>query len=159
MQQNLFEADLTWFHLFRGMIQQGQIKKLGASTFAVYCVVKSHSNFQTGDSFISIKTISELTGLGKRSVLNCLAKLRLDNLITSKKIGRLNHYRIQENLPVLHSGNEIGTFSFNYAPMGMADIKNELEQFLRHGIPANSKITINIHQNHAEVIHIQHVNN
>lgn len=153
MQQELFKADITWFHLFRSMIADGQIAELGTSVFAVYCVVKSHSNFETGNSFVSVKRIAELTGLGKRSVLSCLSKLREKNLLASHKVGRQNHYQITENLPVVQDGEKVGTFSFDYAPLKIAQIKTELEQFLRHGIPQNARVTININQ--AEVINIQ----
>ncbi len=151
---DLFGADVTWFHLFRSMIQSGQIAELGTSVFAVYCVVKSHSNFQTGTSFVSVSRIGELTGLGKRAVLNCMAKLKEKNLIHVEKIGRQNYYRINEHLPVVDSNkNQVGTFSFEYQPTKIVQIKQELEQFLRHGIPQNARVTININQ--AEVIHIQ----
>lgn len=155
MQPDIYKADITWFHLFRSMIQEGQIAELGTSVFAVYCVIKSHSNFETGNSFVSVNTISELTGLGKRSVLNCLAKLREKNLLASHKVGRQNHYQIIENLPVVQEGAKVGTFSFDYAPLRIAQIKSELAQFLQHGIPQNARITININQ--AEVINIQNV--
>lgn len=102
---------------------------------------------------MSVNRISELTGLGKRSVLNCLAKLKEKNLLHSHKVGRQNHYQITENLPVVQNGEKIGSFSFDYAPLHIGQIKTELEQFLRHGIPQNAKVTININQ--AEVINIQ----
>lgn len=153
MQQELFKADVSWFHLFRSMIADGQIASLGTSTFAVYCVVKSHSNFETGSSFVSVLRIAELTGLSKRSVLSCLATLRKRDLLSSQKVGRQNHYRIKENLPVVQGGERVGSFSFDYAPLKVPQIREELEQFLRHGIPQNARITININQ--AEVINIQ----
>jgi hypothetical protein len=57
-------AELAWFHVFKAMIDDGEVAKIGASAFTTYCVIKSHTNFATGVAFPSIETISEKSCIG-----------------------------------------------------------------------------------------------
>lgn len=64
MKGHKLSAELTWFHVFKAMIDDGEVAKIGASAFTTYCVIKSHTNFSTGVAFPSIETISEKSCIG-----------------------------------------------------------------------------------------------
>lgn len=59
MKGDSLNAELAWFHVFKAMIDDGEVAKIGASAFTTYCVIKSHTNFATGVAFPSIETISK----------------------------------------------------------------------------------------------------
>ena len=50
------------FHVFKAMIDDGEVAKISASAFTTYCVIKSHTNFATGVASPSIETISKKSG-------------------------------------------------------------------------------------------------
>ena len=62
MKGENLSAELAWFHVFKAMIDDGEVAKIGASAFTTYCVIKSHTNFATGVAFPSIETISKKSG-------------------------------------------------------------------------------------------------
>ena len=68
MKGESLNAELTWFHVFKAMIDNGELKKMGTSAFSTYCVIKSHANFSTGIAFPSITTICEKSGISERQV-------------------------------------------------------------------------------------------
>jgi hypothetical protein len=59
MKGDKLSAELAWFHVFKAVIDDGEMAKMGASAFATYCVIRSHASFSTGKAFQSIETISE----------------------------------------------------------------------------------------------------
>ena len=67
-QNELFSAETTWFHIFRTMIANGDMAKMGPHAFATYCVIKAHTNFSTGRSFPSLELIAEKTGISLAQV-------------------------------------------------------------------------------------------
>jgi hypothetical protein len=42
------QADTRWVHLFRAMIDSGDLARMDGSTFKVYAVIKAYTNIQTG---------------------------------------------------------------------------------------------------------------
>jgi hypothetical protein len=68
MKGDTLSAELTWFHVFKAMIDDGEVAKIGASAFTTYCVIKSHTNFATGVAFPSIETICKKSGISERQV-------------------------------------------------------------------------------------------
>lgn len=50
-QQELFKAETAWFHIFKTMIDNGDVARMGPYAVTVYLVIKSHTNFATGRPF------------------------------------------------------------------------------------------------------------
>ena len=74
-QQELFQAQTTWFHVLKSMIDNGDIAKLGPYATTVYLVIKAHTNFSTGLAFPSVDTIAEKSGVSEKQVKRCLITL------------------------------------------------------------------------------------
>ncbi len=70
MKGNNLSAELAWFHVFKAMIDDGELAKMGPSAFATYCVIKFHANFSTGKAFPSVETICQKSGISERQVVN-----------------------------------------------------------------------------------------
>ena len=68
MKGDSLSAELAWFHVFKEMIDDGEVAKIGASAFTTYCVIKSHTNFATGVASPSIETISKKSGISQAQV-------------------------------------------------------------------------------------------
>jgi hypothetical protein len=51
MKGDKLSAELAWFHVFKAMIDDGEVAKIVASAFTTCCVIKSHTNFATGVAF------------------------------------------------------------------------------------------------------------
>lgn len=61
----------------------------------VLVVIAYHANLTTGDSFPSLVTLSEETGLGRRQVINLIAQLESSGeLGVVRQPGFANHYRL-----------------------------------------------------------------
>ena len=46
-QDELYKAETTWFHVFKAMIDNGDIARIGSYAVTVYLVIKSFTNFYT----------------------------------------------------------------------------------------------------------------
>jgi len=68
-QAELFSAETTWFHVFKDMIDSGDMARLDGSAIKVYLVVKSYTNFSTGRAFPALELIAEKAGLSERQVI------------------------------------------------------------------------------------------
>lgn len=86
-QTELFNAETTWFHIFRTMIANGDTAKMGPHAFTVYAVIKAHTNFSTGRAFPSIELISEKSGISVAQIKRELKTLEEMDYVTKEKKG------------------------------------------------------------------------
>jgi hypothetical protein len=69
--------------------------KAPASARHVLLVIAYHANLTTGDSFPSLATLSDETGLGRRQIINLVAQLECSGeLGVVRQPGVANHYRL-----------------------------------------------------------------
>jgi 2-phospho-L-lactate guanylyltransferase (CobY/MobA/RfbA family) len=130
-QQELFQAETTWFHIFKTMIDSGDAAKMGGTTFLVYSVIKAHTNYSTGRSFPAHETIAEKSGISVEQVKRCINKLIDMEYVTKGKQGRSNVYTLREKVQVLDgAGRPSAVATWDYLPStvkaAMADLKNVL---------------------------------
>lgn len=130
-QQELFQAETTWFHIFKTMIDSGDAAKMGGTTFLVYSVIKAHTNYSTGRSFPAHETIAEKSGISIEQVKRCINKLIEMEYVTKGKQGRSNVYTLREKVQVLDgAGRPSAVATWDYLPStvkaAMADLKNVL---------------------------------
>jgi DNA-binding transcriptional ArsR family regulator len=127
-------AETTWFHLFRSMIFDGNMKKMGLSAFGIYCTIKAHVDFSTGSAFPSIERICELTGLTKRTVLRNLSILEDMGFVVKEKKGRKNVYTLRERFDILDDlGRPSAVATWDYLPRSVQAAQAELKNFLLTG--------------------------
>lgn len=140
------KVEKLWFHIVNGMITNGHMKDMGVMGWAVYCVVKSHANLNTGDSFPSIKRIAELIGVSHDTIQRAMNRLAELGFINADKSGKHNRYTIKESIPMTTSAGEIfGYGEKQYIPTKFQEFVTELEHFAKSGnIPADKNITINV---------------
>jgi hypothetical protein len=127
-------ADVTWFHLFRSMIESGDVAAMGPHAFAVYAVVKSHTHFSTGAAFPSVELIAEKSGVSVRQVKRELKTLQGLGYLGVRKVGRANHYALREKVEVQdEAGRPAAVATWDYLPAGVGAAVAELKNVLMSG--------------------------
>lgn len=139
-QGDLFEevqggrADASWFHIFRQMFDNGDVKDMGSSAFTVYCAIKFHVNFQTGVAFPSIDRLVDFTGISERQVKRDLATLEKKGYLTKSKVGRNNQYTLREKVRVVSpEGRPIAEATWDYLPSAVKEATAELRNYIHTG--------------------------
>lgn len=127
-QTELFHAETTWFHVFKDMIDSGDMANLDGSAIKVYLVIKSYTNFSTGRAFPAIELIAEKAGLSKIQVMRCLKNLEQAEYITKSKAGRNNVYTLREKVSIKDSeGRPQAVATWDYIPNSVRDAISELK--------------------------------
>lgn len=149
----LLEAETSWFHVFRAMVESGDVKTLGPNAVTVYLVIKSYTNWKTGKSRPDISLISDKTGLSKETVLRALKKLEEHQYVYREKVGRKNVYTLREKIEIQDGdGRPAAVATFDYLPSIMREASAELKNFLLTGkkdglsIVHIEQLTLNIQQ-------------
>jgi len=133
-QLDLFKAETTWFHVFKDMIESGEVAELGPYTVTVYLVVKSYTNFSTGRSFPSIDLVHEKSGISKTRVKQSLKVLEEHGYITKTKKGRRNEYTLREKVHMIDShGRPAAVATWDYLPSTVEAARAELLNFKMTG--------------------------
>lgn len=160
-QAELFEAQTTWFHIFRAMIDSGDAAQMGGTVFLVYAVVKSYTNWSTGRAFPSLDLIAEKSGVDRRTVIRALSKLEKAGYIAKEqKQGKANRYRLRERVPIAQDGRPVAVATWDYLPSVVGEAHAELKNFLATGLDSGRivaiehlHLTINVAQAGGTVIH------
>ena len=140
-QAALLQAETTWFHVFRSMIDKGDAAKMGGTTFLVYAVIKAHTNWSTGRSFPTIETIMEKAGIGKDTVLRSLKTLEDMDYLRKEKVGRVNAYTLREKVCVEDSeGRPQAVALWDYLPSTVKAAQAELKNFVMTGEATDYKV-------------------
>ena len=140
-------VNTQWFHVFKSMIDSGDLANISGSALKVYLVIKSHANFNTGASFPSEHTLSVKSGLSISQVKRNLVELRQLSYLLTEKVGRKNHYVLREKI-VLRDlfDNNVAEASWDYIPNKVTDIVDDIKNYVHSA-----------QQIDAKVIHIEHL--
>ena len=140
-QNELFQAETTWFHIFKTMIDSGDLAKLSGSSVKVYLVIKAHTNFSTGRSFPALETIAEKAGLSVAQVKRELITLEERGYVTKTKSGRNNVYTLREKVEIQdEQGRPAAVASWDYLPSSVQAAVADLKNILVTGELAGAKI-------------------
>jgi hypothetical protein len=140
-QSELFVAETTWFHVFKDMIDSGDMSKLDGSAIKVYLVVKAYTNFSTGRAFPAIELIGEKAGLSERQVMRCLGELEDAGYIAKSKSGRHNIYTLREKVSIKDAhGRPQAVATWDYIPNSVKDAMAELKHAVVTGDMLGGKV-------------------
>jgi DNA-binding transcriptional MocR family regulator len=140
-QTELFQAETQWFHVFKAMIDSGELAKMDGSTVKVYLVVKAHTNFATGRAFPAIETIAEKSGMSTRQVIRCIESLAEMGYITKEKKGRTNLYTLREKIQIEdEQGRPTAVATWDYLPSSVQRAVADLKNVMVTGDLAGAKI-------------------
>lgn len=134
-QNELFEAETQWFHVFKDMIDSGDVAKIGAHATTIYLVIKAHANFSNGAAFPSMETINEKSGISLSQIKRELKKLEENGYISKEKAGRNNIYKLREKVQIFdtETGMQTAVASWEYLPTTVSHAVSELKNLLITG--------------------------
>jgi len=146
-QGELFKAETTWFHVFKDMIDNGDVAKMGPPATTVYLIIKAHTNFSTGRAFPAHETIALKTGLSVETVKRAISTLVEFGYISKEKSGRNNVYRLREKVSILDEAGEVQAMAtWDYVPKGVKEAVADLKHVL-----------VSPALDGAKIVHIEHL--
>ena len=146
-QEELFKAETTWFHIFKDMIDSGDLALMDGSVVKCYLVIKAHTNFSTGRAWPGVELIAEKAGLSESQVKRCLKKLEELKYISKEKSGRHNTYTLREKVSILDAdGQQQAVATWDYIPSGVKSAMADLRHVIVTGDLAGAKL-----------VHIEHL--
>lgn len=149
-QTELFEANTRWFHVFKSMIDSGDLAAMSGSSVKVYLVIKAFTDYQTGQAFPSIDTIASATGLSTKQVKREITSLVSAGYIDKKKQGRSNVYTLREKVVVSDEfGRPAAVATWDYLPTSVQEAVADLRNVLVTGKLGDAKVV------HIERLNVQ----
>lgn len=140
-QNELFKAETTWFHVFKNMIDSGDVAAMGPHAATVYLVVKAHTNFNTGRAFPALDTIVEKSGVSLAQVKRSLKTLEELGYINKAKQGRVNTYTVREKVEIQDAGGRpTHVATWDYLPASVQAAVADLKNVLVSGSAADARI-------------------
>ena len=140
-RQGPFSVQTHWFHVFKAMIDQGDVAKIGPHAFTVYAVIKAHSNYSSGVAFPGIELISEKSGVSPAQIKRELKVLEEAGYITRERVGRSNRYTLREKLEISDEhGRPQAVATWDYVPSGIRQAVADLRNLLLAGELVGTKV-------------------
>lgn len=140
-QQELFEAQTHWFHVFKTMIDSGDVAKMGPHAATTYLVIKAHTNYATGHSFPQLETIAAKAGISLAQVKREIKTLEQLGYITKSRVGRRNEYRLREKVEIIgDNGRPAAVATWDYLPSTVKHAVADLKHVLITGDLAGAKV-------------------
>lgn len=116
------DIDTTYHTQQRDMFASGLASDIGVYAYSVWNAIKSHSDFNTGDSWPGIRRLCALTGISDQKVQESIKTLQTWYLLrVVKKPGKSNHYIARERMDVRVGGRVICTVVVDYIPSQMRE--------------------------------------
>lgn len=141
-------AETYWFHVFRDMIESGDVAKMGPDAFTVYAVIKSHTNYSSGRIFPGVATIVEKSGVSDKQVRRKLKTLVDFGYLSIRKNGRKNEYTLREKVCIRdEEGRQVAVAAWNYIPHGIQAATDDIK-----------KVVLNGDFGVARIVHIERLN-
>jgi len=137
----LFQAEASWFHVFRSMVENGDVARLGPYSTTVYLVIKTYANYSTGTAFPGVDLIAEKAGISRNQVMKSLSALEEAGYITKALKGRSNVYTLREKVEIQGpDGRPEAVATWDYIPKHVQAAQAELKNFLLTGKAADAQI-------------------
>lgn len=123
------KAETQWFHVFKDMVDSGDLAKLAGSSIKVYLAIKAHANYSHGASFPGVDLLAKEAGLSSVQVMRCLKELEDSGYLSKTKVGRSNVYKLREKITILDDNEQkTAVATWDYVPSAVknavADLKN-----------------------------------
>ena len=156
-----WHADTRWFHMLRAMVSSGDVARFSLAALRLYLVIKSATDFRTGESLIDQATLRKDTGLSKSHLYRGLQELREAGYLETLQRGRQTAYKITEKIPLGDAhGTPAGQASWAYVPgtmsLAMREVSEVVTRELLGDVPVvYITLQVNIAQDQASVINMQ----
>jgi hypothetical protein len=138
------KAHTFWTPVLIEMRENGDIAKMGLITFGIYLIIKTYTDYSTGEADPSIETIAKVAGLSKRQVIRSIKVLEEIGYLTKKRSGSGNVYTLWEKINIKDAkGNIKAVATWPSIPIDFKDALTEIKNIVLSGEMTDGKI-INI---------------
>lgn len=125
MPQSLI--DTTYQTQQRDMFNSGLAGQIGANAFTVWHAIKSHADFETGESYPGVRRLTEMTGVSHVTVMKAISILKDERLLRIARVeGQRHIYIARERMDVRIGTRVICTIVIDYVPNTMRERLAEL---------------------------------
>lgn len=116
----------------RDLFASGVVAEIGVNAYAVWCAIKYHADYTTGESFPGMRRLGELVGLSKSPVDRAIDVLEKAHMlrVRKKEKGRGQIYVARERMAVRIGSRVICTIVMDYIPSKLRGQLIELEKAL-----------------------------
>lgn len=125
--------DTTFGTYQRDLFESGLVAEIGPNAFAVWCLIKSHSDFNTGTCFPSFRRLMERTGLASATVQKAVACLEAAHLLRSERKGQRRYYVARERLDVKLGDRTLCSIVIDYVPNSLRERLGRIKAALETG--------------------------
>lgn len=115
------------------LFESGLVAEIGGNAFVVWCAIKSHSDFNSGVCWPSIRRLASLTGLASVTVQRALSKLEASRLLRSTVKGQRRYYVARERLEVKLGERTLCTVVIDYVPKKLRQRLERIQASLQTG--------------------------
>lgn len=117
----------------RDLFESGLVAQIGVNAYAIWCAIKSHSDYQTGVSWPSVRRMMELTGLASATVQKALSTLENAKLLRSEVRKKRRYYVARERMDVRFGDRILCTIVVDYVPAKMRQTLARVQNALKSG--------------------------
>jgi DNA-binding transcriptional MocR family regulator len=125
--------DTTFGTYQRDLFESGLVAEIGPNAFAVWCLIKSHSDFNTGTCYPSFRRLMERTGLASATVQKAVACLEAAHLLRSERKGQRRYYVARERLDVKLGDRALCSIVIDYVPNSLRERLGRIKAALETG--------------------------
>jgi DNA-binding MarR family transcriptional regulator len=116
---DLPEINQSYFVTPTDIFDSGLARTIGMNAFGVWCAIKRHADYNTGECWPGMRRLSELTGLSTSTIQSAVDRLVQAKLLRVTKGGagsRSNRYVARERLDVHVGARLLCTVVIDYIP-------------------------------------------
>lgn len=130
-QKLLFNFSVRYVHLLREIFTSGEVARMGAPCFTLWCCLKVHSNFEDGFGFPRAETLAEILQQSLSSTNKQLSQLVEMGYVEKVKKGRKVFWRCTEkfNIEEQTTGTDDTRVEMSYIPKEFEDKLKTLKQW------------------------------
>ena len=130
------QIDTSFATAQRDLFTSGMAANIGMNAFGVWIGIKSHADFNDGESWPGVRKLSELTGLGTGTVsrsIRTLIDAKLLRVMATGKGHRSSRYMARERLVVRLGDRVLCTIVVDYIPTILRDKLDRIKKSLNSG--------------------------
>lgn len=131
------KIDTSFETLQRDLFASGLVAEIGVNAFAVWLAIKSHSDYNTGESWPGMRRLAELTGLALSTVAKCVPRLVDARLLRiarpGKRSRRGNTYVARERMDVRLGDRVLCRIILDYVPATLRLRLDGIDEAVRKG--------------------------
>lgn len=130
------QIDTSFATAQRDLFTSGMAATIGMNAFGVWLAIKSHADYDDGESWPGVRRLAEMTGLGTGTVSRAIQTLidaKLLRVLAPGKGHKSSRYMARERLDVRLGDRVLCTILVDYVPTILRDKLDKIKASLKSG--------------------------